>query len=83
MSNVKALPGVVARNFEPKADLIAALEDILEDAKSGKLQSFFASGFTADGLRMSYICQHHNVYEVVGSMEFLKTQYISEWTEKL
>lgn len=83
MNNVRALPGVVAPQTAPKADLIAALEDILADAKSGELQSFFATGFTRDGLRMSYICQHTNVYEVVGSIEFLKSEYIDRWTEKL
>ena len=82
MTNVTALPGVVAPSRDPKADLISALEDILLDAKSGELQSFFATGFTRDGLRMSYICQHTNVYEVVGSLEFLKHEYITNWTEK-
>ena len=82
MSNVKALPGCVAPQTEPKADLIAALEDILEDAKSGYLQSVFITGFNSDGLRMSYICQHTNVYEVVGSIEFLKQEYMDNWTHK-
>lgn len=83
MSNVKALPGVMAPTSEPNQALIKALEDILESAKSGELQSFLATGFRADGLRMSCIFPHTNVYEVVGSLEFLKAEYMDNWTAKL
>lgn len=83
MSNVKALPGVKAPTNEPNPALIKALEDILESARSGELQSIFATGFRADGLRMSCMFPHHNVYEVVGSIEFLKMQYIHNMTESL
>lgn len=83
MSNVKAMPGVVAPTNEPNQAIIKAIEDILESAKSGELQSFFATGFRADGLRMSCIFPHHNVYEVVGSLEYLKAEYMENWTEKL
>lgn len=83
MSNVKAMPGVVAPTSKPNQALIKALEDILESAKSGELQSFLATGFRADGLRMSCIFPHTNVYEVVGSLEFLKAEYMDNWTAKL
>lgn len=83
MSKVTALPGVTAPTFEPNPGLIKALEDILESAKTGELQSLFATGFRADGLRMSCMFPHHNVYEVVGSIELLKTQYIHTMTEPL
>lgn len=83
MSNVKALPGVTVPTAAPNTSLIRALEDILESAKSGELQSFFATGFRADGLRMSCMFPHHNVYEVVGSLEFLKAEYMNNMTEPL
>ena len=81
MSNVKPMPGVIAPTHEPNPNLIRAVEDILESAKSGELQSFFATGFRADGLRMACIFPHTNVYEVVGAIEMLKMGYIENWTE--
>ena len=83
MSNVKSLPGVMIPTSEPNQALIRAVEDILESARSGELQSFMATGFRSDGLRMSCIFPHTNVYEVVGSLEFLKAEYMENWTEKL
>lgn len=80
MSNVAALPGVMVPTSEPNEALITALEKILDDARRGELQSFFATGFRADGLRMSCIFPHRNVYEVVGSLEMLKHEYINNWT---
>lgn len=84
MSNVKAIHGnVIVPTHQPNQGLVEALEKILEEAKSGELQSFFATGFRADGLRMSCIFPHTNVYEVVGSMEMLKQDYLTDWTTKL
>lgn len=84
MSNVTALPGAVVPTDEPNQALISALRDILADAESGRLQSFFAAGFLSDGLRMSCIINTHpNVYEVVGSIEMLKQDYINRYTEPL
>lgn len=83
MSNVKAMPGVTVPTAEPNKAMIQALEDILESARSGELQSLFATGFRADGLRMSCMFPHHNVYEVVGSIEFLKAEYMHNMTEPL
>lgn len=84
MSNVKALPGSVVPTNEPNQGLIAALKDILADAESGRLQSLFAAGFLSDGLRMSAILgEHANVYEVIGSMEMLKQDYINHHTQRL
>ena len=83
MNNVKTLPGVTAPSVEPNEALIAAIKDILAEAESGRLQSLFACGFRSDGLRMSCMFPHTNVYEVVGSIEFLKMQYIDQMTEPL
>lgn len=84
MSNVKALPGAVVPSSKPNQQLISALKDILADAESGRLQSFFAAGFLSDGLRLSCVINTHpNVYEVIGSIEMLKHEYISNYTERL
>lgn len=83
MSNVKALPGSTVPTNEPNQSLIKTLEDILESARSGELQSFIATGFRADGLRMSCVFAHRNVYEFIGSIELLKRDYIEQMTERL
>lgn len=84
MSNVKPMRGAVVPTSEPNQALIAALKDILADAESGRLQSFFGAGFLVDGLRMSCVINTHpNVYEVVGSIEMLKQDYINSFTERL
>jgi len=84
MTNVTALRGAVVLTNEPNAALVAALKDILADAESGRLQSFFAAGFLNDGLRMSCVLgDHSNIYEVVGSIEMLKQHYITNHTERL
>ena len=84
MTNITSLRGAVVPTNEPNQALIDALKDILADAESGRLQSFYASGFLSDGLRMSCILgTHDNVYEVIGSMELLKQDYINYHTERL
>lgn len=84
MSNITALHGAVVPTSEPNQSLISALKDILADAESGRLQSFFAAGFLTDGLRMSCIINTHpNAYEVIGSIEMLKLQYVHNYTEAL
>lgn len=80
MSNVTAFPGVMVQASEPNEALIQSLEKMLDDARSGELQSLFATGCRTNGLRMSCIFPHHNVYEVVGSLELLKHEYINNWT---
>ena len=83
-NNVKPLRGAIIPTNEPNQGLIAALRDILADAESGRLQSFIAAGFLDDGLRMSCIINTHpNAYEVIGSLEMLKHEYINNYTERL
>lgn len=84
MSNVTPLRGAVVPTGKPNEALISALKDILADAESGRLQSFYAAGFLSDGLRMSCVLgDHSNVYEVVGSMEMLKQDYINNHIQPL
>jgi|APGre2960657373_1045057.scaffolds.fasta_scaffold221598_2 hypothetical protein len=84
MTKVHALRGAAVPTNEPNEALVAALKDILAEAESGLLQSFIAAGFRSDGLRMScFLGAHSNVYEVIGSIEMLKQDYIDRHTEKL
>lgn len=77
MSNVAMLHGGVVPTSEPNEALISAIEALLDMAKSGQLQSYIGSGFTHDGLRVATWCDFHDdVYQVVGSMEWLKAEYI-------
>ena len=84
MTKVHALRGASVPTSEPNEALVAALKDILAEAESGLLQSFIAAGFRSDGLRMScFLGARSNVYEVIGSIEMLKQDYIDRHTEKL
>ena len=77
MTNVAMLHGGRAPTSEPNESLIAALEALVAMAKSGQLQSYIGSGFTHDGLRVATWCDFHDdVYQVVGSMEWLKAEYL-------
>lgn len=63
---------------EPIDSLIATLENVLELAKAGRLQSFVGTGFTADGCRMAiWHATHGNVYEMLGSLAWLEHEYVA------
>ena len=84
MTKVTALRGAVVTTNEPNEVLIEAAKKILADAESGRLPSLLAAGFLNDGLRMSCIVNTHpNVYEVIGSIEMLKMDYVKNYTEPL
>lgn len=68
---------------EPRQELIGVLENLLERAKSGELQSFLGVGFTAAGLRAcAWIDLHEDVYAMLGSIEWLKAEYIHRHTDE-
>ncbi|WP_156041731.1 hypothetical protein [Bradyrhizobium sp. URHD0069] len=68
---------------EPRQGLIEAIEDILAMAKSGRLQSFIGTGFTADGNRLACWGGHHeNVYEMLGAINWLEHEYVSRQTNE-
>lgn len=83
MSNIAPLfAGKQLPNAEPNKALIDTLRDLLAMAETGQLQSYIGSGFTHDGLRVSTWCDFHDdVYQVVGSMEWLKAEYIQRHTK--
>lgn len=82
MSNVISMSG----GYQPapgqvNTALVEMLENILEDAKSGKLQSLVATGFMDDGLRYALWCDTHpNVYEMLGAIAWLHAEYIERTT---
>jgi hypothetical protein len=67
---------------EPRSELIGVLENILERAKAGQIQSFIGAGFCSDGSRISvWSDSHENVYEMLGSLAWLEHEYVSRHTE--
>lgn len=66
---------------EPRHELIAVLENLLDRAKSGQIQSLIATGFTSDGIRLSaWADLHDNVYEMLGALAWLQHEYVHRHT---
>ena len=83
MSNVLPLPGCRKPNAGPNQSLIDSLRDLLRRAEDGELQSLIGTGFMADGMRMSMWCDHHeNVYEMLGALAWLESEYVKRVTER-
>jgi hypothetical protein len=77
LANVIPLPGCKGQQNTPNDSLVAALKDLLSMAEDGSLQSLIGTGFKTDGLRVTIYCDgHDNVYEMLGSIEWLKQEYI-------
>lgn len=76
MTNIRALPGVIAPTTQPNEVLIRMLEDMLRDAKSGAVQSFVGTGFQADGLRLAFWCPDQDVYKMLGALTWLQHEYV-------
>lgn len=80
--NVKTLPGFMKQpTTVPNEQLIQILETLSTLAKDGRLQSFIGMGFTVSGDRVTVNTPHHNVYEMVGSIEWLKKDYMDMYGE--
>ena len=82
IDNVVALPGsVVPGDTEPSEPLIGMLSQLLAMAESGQLRSFIGTGFVADGGRLAiWADTHPNIYEQLGSLEWIKAEYIHRHT---
>ena len=66
---------------EPRSELIGVLENLLERAKSGQLQSFVGTGFCSDGSRAAVWCDtHENVYEMLGALSWIEHEYVARHT---
>lgn len=79
--NIVALPGCRAPSAEPNDMLVRTLASMLEDAKSGRLQSLLGVGFMSDGARLAVWADFHtNVYEMAGSLAWLQAEYVHRHT---
>lgn len=66
---------------EVNTALCGILRDLLAKAESGELQSLVATGFVADGGRMSaWSDTHENVYEMHGAIAWLQHEYVARVT---
>lgn len=85
MSNVHTLPGTLNPiAMPPNEHLVKALKDLLVMAESGTLQSYIGTGFTNDSMRVSTWCDFHDdVYQMLGSLEWLKSEYVDRHAYRL
>lgn len=73
---VVALPGIKVPTNEPSQALIKTLRQALELAESGRLQCIIATGFLADGGRLTaWGGSHPNVYEMLGAINWTAIEY--------
>lgn len=82
MSNVVSISGDKPPQLgEPNEAVVAALEELLAMAKGGQLQNFIGTGFAPDGGRVScWAGEHQNVYEMLGSINWLEHEYVDRIT---
>lgn len=74
---VVALPGIKVPTNEPSPALVKMLRDMLELAESGRLQCIIATGWLADGARITaWGGVHDNVYEMLGAIEWMREEYV-------
>ena len=83
MSDVSPLhPGIKVNTGKPNEALCDALRTLLKMAESGQLQHYIGTGFTSDGLRVATWCDFHDdVYQALGSLEWIKQEYIFRHTD--
>jgi hypothetical protein len=61
---------------EPNEQVIASIEWVLQKAKTGEIQSFFATGQTSDGCIWDARAGFHDYYKTLGALEELKRSYV-------
>lgn len=85
MTNVRSINGeAVPQLGEPNQGVIGAIEKLLEMAKSGQLQSFIGTGFTAQSERVSIWSGHHpNVHEMLGALAWLQHEFVDRVTKNI
>lgn len=81
-SNVVGIAGHIPSVLgEPRSELVGVLENMLERAKSGQLQSFIGCGWTSGGERVSaWVDLHEDVYQTLGSLAWLQHEYVARRT---
>lgn len=77
MDNVVALGQMPPQAGVPQNALVRCLEEALELARDGKLQSFVGTGFTSDGERLSvWYDTHPDLFQMLGSLAWLQHEYV-------
>lgn len=85
MSVVPLFPGESPPSLgEPSEMLIQALEEALEMARAGRLQSFWGTGFTSDGCRFAVSIPGgtQDVFQVLGAIQWLGHEYVQTVTAR-
>ena len=77
-SNVVVMPGYTGPEPEPRENLIELLESLLEQAKSGRLQSLVGVGITADNAIKTVYCPNQQIYTELGGLQVLIQTTIKE-----
>ena len=72
------MPGYAGPDPEPRENLIELLESLLEQAKSGRLQSLVGVGITADNAIKTVYCPNQQIYTELGGLQVLIQRYINE-----
>lgn len=69
---------------EPSASLISLIESILEDAKSGRLRSYVATGIMNDGSRMSgwHTENCESVWPLMGAVSLLPIEFAKKYIQE-
>ncbi len=82
--NVKPIHNrIVIESAEPNEALIAGLEGLVEQARSGQLQTFIGCGFSSDGLLIEYIGDFgSSMFKTLGGLEWLVDSYKESCREK-
>lgn len=77
ISNVVNLAGEPVRERgEPNEGLVKALEDLLQDARSGRLQTLLGVGWSSESERVVlFVPDYDDYYATLGSLEELKFEY--------
>ena len=77
-SNIVVMPGYAGPDPEPRENLIELLESLLEQAKSGRLQSLVGVGITADNAIKTVYCPNQQIYTELGGLQVLIQTYLRE-----
>ena len=83
MGTVHAIDGgKVPAAGEPDNDLVSLLENLIERARLGQIQSLVATGRTADGARWSAFggSLGDDVYAMRGAIAWLEDEYVARIT---
>ena len=83
-NSIRALPGHrPPATGEPVPEVIGVLENLLEHAKAGRLQSFIGVGWMSDGDRISaWADLNPDVYQTMGGLVWLQHEYAYRKSEK-